>query len=123
MLILCVNLFEFVYFLLFVCYVHILPFVKIDKNIHILQVENLETSDKAVTFRRHKGNSKIYQEIIVEGKVDTVSKAFNFAVQKYGDRDCIGTREVLGEEDEVQSSGKVSEIKGKLPKTKTDDAI
>ena len=75
----------------------------------ILQVENLETSDKAVTFRRHKGNSKIYQEIIVEGKVDTVSKAFNFAVQKYGDRDCIGTREVLGEEDEVQSSGKVRE--------------
>ena len=74
------------------------------------QVENIETSDKAVTFRRHKGNSKIYQEIIVEGKVDTVTKAFNFAVQKYGDRECIGTREILGEEDEVQSSGKVSVV-------------
>ena len=28
-------------------------------------------------------------------------------MQKYGDRECIGTREILGEEDEVQSSGKV----------------
>ena len=73
----------------------------------MFQVENVETRDRAVTFQRHKGNSKIYQEIIVEGKVDTVTKAFNFAVQKYGERDCIGTREILGEEDEVQSSGKV----------------
>ena len=68
---------------------------------------NVETSDKAVTFKRDRGDSKIYQEIIVSGKVDTVTKAFNFAVNKYGDRECIGTREVLGEEDEVQASGKV----------------
>ena len=72
------------------------------------QVVNVESSDKAVTFRRDKGeNSDIYQEIIVKGKVDTVTKAFNFAVNKYGDQECIGTREVLGEEDEVQASGKV----------------
>ena len=47
----------------------------------------MESSDKAVTFRRDKGtNSDIYQEIIVKGKVDTVTKAFNFAVNKYGDQ-------------------------------------
>ena len=39
--------------------------------------------------------------------MDTVTKAFNYAVGKFGDRECIGTREVLGEEDEVQSNGKV----------------
>jgi long-chain acyl-CoA synthetase len=49
----------------------------------------------------------MYQEIIVRGKVDTVTKSFNFAVNKFGDRECLGTREVLGEEDEVQSNGKV----------------
>ena len=69
-----------------------------------------EKSNKAVTFKREKGASQIYQEIIVEGKVDTVTKAFNYAVRKFGDRDCIGTREVLGEEDEVQSNGKVNII-------------
>ena len=66
-----------------------------------------EQSNKAVSYKRDKGASKIYQEIIVEGKVDTVIKAFKYAVGKFGDRDCIGTREVLGEEDETQSSGKV----------------
>ena len=44
---------------------------------------------------------------LLKGKVDTVIKAFKYAVGKFGDRDCIGTREVLGEEDETQSSGKV----------------
>lgn len=71
------------------------------------QVVNVDNNDKAVTFRRDKGDSDIYQEIIVKGKVDTVAKAFNFAVSKYNDRECIGTREILGEEDEVQHSGKV----------------
>ena len=47
----------------------------------------MESNNKAVTFRRDKGqNSDIYQEIIVKGKVDTVTKAFNFAVNKYGDQ-------------------------------------
>ena len=51
------------------------------------QVVNVESNNKAVTFRRDKGqNSDIYQEIIVKGKVDTVTKAFNFAVNKYGDQ-------------------------------------
>ena len=49
----------------------------------------------------------MYQEIIVRAKVDTVTKAFNYAVQKYQDKDCLGTRQVLGEEDEVQKNGKV----------------
>merc|ERR1711944_292954 len=70
-------------------------------------VSNVEYNEKVVNFKREKGSSKMYQEIIVEGKVDTVTKAFDFAVNKYKDRECVGTREVLGEEDEVQSSGKV----------------
>ena len=54
--------------------------------------------------------SQIYEEVIVQKKVDTVTKAFNFAVNKYGDRPCVGTREILGEEDETQSNGKVMEV-------------
>ena len=38
----------------------------------------------------------MYQEFIVRAKVDTVTKAFNYAVQKYQDKDCLGTRQVLG---------------------------
>jgi long-chain acyl-CoA synthetase len=39
--------------------------------------------------------------------VDTVTKSFNYAVNKYGTKSCLGTREVLGEEDEVQNNGKL----------------
>lgn len=70
-------------------------------------VTSVAKSSSAVSFFREKGSSAIYQEIIVRGKVDTVTKAFNYAVAKYGDRECLGTREVLGEEDEVQNNGKV----------------
>ena len=39
--------------------------------------------------------------------MDTLTKAFNFAVEKYGEKEFLGTREVLGEHDEVQKDGKV----------------
>ena len=41
-------------------------------------------------------------------QVDTVTKAFNYSVKKHGSKQCLGTREVLGEEDEAQDNGKVS---------------
>lgn len=39
--------------------------------------------------------------------VDTLDKVFEFAVRRFPQRDCLGTREVLSEEDEVQPNGKV----------------
>ena len=36
-----------------------------------------------------------------------MTKSFNYAVQKYGQKSCLGTREILGEEDEVQKNGKL----------------
>ncbi|MBN3318550.1 ACSL4 ligase, partial [Atractosteus spatula] len=41
-----------------------------------------------------------------EGK-DTLDKLFDHAVQRFGKADCLGTREVLTEENETQPSGKV----------------
>ena len=38
---------------------------------------------------------------------DTLAKLFEHAVQRYGPADCLGTRDVLSEENEVQPSGKV----------------
>ncbi|KAM3874654.1 long-chain-fatty-acid--CoA ligase 3a [Diretmus argenteus] len=39
--------------------------------------------------------------------VDTLDKVFDYAVQRFPHRDCLGTREVINEEDERQSNGKV----------------
>ena len=42
--------------------------------------------------------------------MDTVTKAFDYSVCKHGAKQCLGTREVLAEEDEVQKNGKVGFI-------------
>ncbi|XP_055798576.1 long-chain-fatty-acid--CoA ligase 4-like isoform X1 [Salvelinus fontinalis] len=41
-----------------------------------------------------------------EGK-DTLDKLFEHAVQRFGNADCLGTRELLNEENEMQPSGKI----------------
>uniref|UniRef100_A0A8C2A614 long-chain-fatty-acid--CoA ligase n=1 Tax=Cyprinus carpio TaxID=7962 RepID=A0A8C2A614_CYPCA len=38
---------------------------------------------------------------------DTLDKLFDYAVERFGKADCLGTREVLNEENEIQPSGKV----------------
>uniref|UniRef100_A0AAY4AT60 long-chain-fatty-acid--CoA ligase n=1 Tax=Denticeps clupeoides TaxID=299321 RepID=A0AAY4AT60_9TELE len=39
--------------------------------------------------------------------VDTLDKVFEYAASHFPNRDCLGTRELLSEEDEVQPNGKV----------------
>jgi len=66
----------------------------------------VKESSEEISWRRDKSNdNKPYKEIIIDNKVDTVTKGFNFAVAKYGSKRCMGTREVLGEMDEVQENG------------------
>ncbi|KAK1168454.1 long-chain-fatty-acid--CoA ligase 3b [Acipenser oxyrinchus oxyrinchus] len=38
---------------------------------------------------------------------DTLDKVFEFAKHRYRERDCLGTRELISEEDEIQPNGKV----------------
>ena len=45
-----------------------------------------------VSYIREKGTCPIYTDVIVKAKVDTVSKAFNYAVKKFGTQECLGTR-------------------------------
>lgn len=49
--------------------------------------------------------------------VDTLDKTFEFAATRFPHRDCLGTREVISEEDEQQSNGKV------FKKVKSSDII
>ena len=49
-----------------------------------------------VSFTRVNGSSKLYDEIFVEGKVDTIQKAVDYAIAKHQDKECLGTRQILG---------------------------
>jgi len=66
-----------------------------------------ESSEEVHVSREKSRDNQTYREIILENKVDTVTKAFNYAVKKHSSRNCLGTREVLGEEDEIQPNGKI----------------
>ena len=45
--------------------------------------------------------------VILNKKLDTLEKLFNYAANKYGDKNAQGTREILAEEDEMQTDGTV----------------
>ena len=54
-------------------------------------------TNKAVSYTRENGSSKLYEEIIVKGKVDTIPKALEYAVDKHQDKNFLGTtRTILG---------------------------
>ncbi|XP_025417767.1 long-chain-fatty-acid--CoA ligase 3 isoform X2 [Sipha flava] len=44
---------------------------------------------------------------LVKDKIDTLYKVFQYSVNKYSESRCLGTREVLAEEDEVQPNGRI----------------
>eukprot|EP00088_Acartia_fossae_P000522 TRINITY_DN10218_c0_g1_i10.p1 TRINITY_DN10218_c0_g1~~TRINITY_DN10218_c0_g1_i10.p1 ORF type:complete len:712 (-),score=107.37 TRINITY_DN10218_c0_g1_i10:1218-3353(-) len=68
----------------------------------------VQEGSEQVNFTRERSNENpTYKEIIIQNKVDTVTKAFDYSVRKHGAKQCLGTREVLAEEDEVQKNGKV----------------
>lgn len=45
--------------------------------------------------------------MLVKDKIDTLQKVFQYSVHKYNDSYCLGTRDVLAEEDEVQKNGRI----------------
>ena len=63
---------------------------------YIFQVVKTSHTNETVSFTRENGNSKLYEEIIIKGKVDTIPKALDYAVNKHQDKNCLGTRTILG---------------------------
>jgi len=61
-----------------------------------------------VTYRALPVTCAAKQELQnAKEKVDTMEKLFKYCVKKHSYRQCMGTREVLGQEDEKQPNGKV----------------
>jgi len=72
------------------------------------RAELVKESSETISWKREKSQENaVYREYILDNKVDTVTKAFNYAVAKYGSKRALGTREVLGESEERQNNGKV----------------
>lgn len=72
--------------------------------ITVIQATAITRSDREIGFRRVGTTNKI-QEIIIQEKIDTMEKLFNYAANKNGEKKALGTREILAEEDEMQTDG------------------
>ncbi|XP_014282035.1 long-chain-fatty-acid--CoA ligase 4 isoform X3 [Halyomorpha halys] len=62
--------------------------------------------DKSITYRTVDSPKEVYIEM-VKNNIDTMEKVLNYAVKQYGEHNCLGTRDILAEEDEVQDNGRV----------------
>jgi long-chain acyl-CoA synthetase len=65
-----------------------------------------EERDDCVIFHSLQEPHEVTIELAAN-HLDTLPKVFNYVAAKYSTKDCLGTREILAEEDEVQANGKV----------------
>lgn len=63
------------------------------------------TGNPAGPYRSINSQKQLVSEL--HGGLGTLDKVFEHAVRQFPQRDCLGTREVLSEEDEVQPNKKV----------------
>ncbi|XP_071454206.1 long-chain-fatty-acid--CoA ligase 4 isoform X1 [Hetaerina americana] len=60
----------------------------------------------SVTFRSVDDPGPLHVRLLRD-RVDTMEKVMRFTVENYGSRPCLGTRQILAEEDEMQPNGRV----------------
>ncbi|CAG9854208.1 unnamed protein product [Phyllotreta striolata] len=66
----------------------------------------IQEDAKSVTYRSAV-QPKEHHITLVREKIDTMAKMFEYCAKKYRNKRCLGTREILAEEDEVQPNGRV----------------
>jgi long-chain acyl-CoA synthetase len=69
--------------------------------------KNIQNGDTEVTYvPNNLGNPQFIKEF-KDGKCETMADAWSWAVARYTEKRLFGSRDILGEEDEVQPNGKI----------------
>ncbi|CAH1286121.1 unnamed protein product [Diabrotica balteata] len=79
------------------------------KRVQLAKIERatiVEKGDKYITYKTTKKPYPTHYEIDNEN-IDTMAKLLEHASQKHTDKRCLGTREILREEDEKQPNGRI----------------
>lgn len=64
------------------------------------------SDQKSITIRTVATPQENHMTLVKNG-IDTMEKVLQYAVKKYPDKKCLGTREILAEEDEQQPDGRM----------------
>lgn len=62
--------------------------------------------DKSITYRSVVSIGQTHTDFL-RAKVDTLEKMLLYVVKIFREKKCLGTRQILAEEDELQSNGRV----------------
>lgn len=66
----------------------------------------LSKDDTTITYRSVDSPGPMHTALERE-KIETLDKMFQWVVQMHTDKKCLGTRQILAEEDEIQPNGRV----------------
>lgn len=71
-----------------------------------IKARPISKDDNQITYR--SVDSPGLMHILLEReKIDTLEKVFLWVVKMHGDKRCLGTRQILAEEDEPQPNGRI----------------
>ncbi|KAI5697895.1 hypothetical protein M8J76_013162 [Diaphorina citri] len=70
------------------------------------KAEIISKDNKSVTIRSISGPQENHIRLIRDG-VDTMEKVLRYVVTRFSDQRCLGTRQILAEEDEKQPNGRI----------------
>jgi len=74
--------------------------------LHIFQAKIVRNDDNELTYRTTDPPRDVHVKMLQEN-IDTLEKVFNYVAKTYTSKRCLGTRQILSEEDEVQPNGRV----------------
>lgn len=71
-----------------------------------VKAKAISKSDHSITYRTVDGPGRLHIKLERQN-VDTFEKALRYAAETHGGKKCLGTRQILAEENEVQPNGRV----------------
>ncbi|KAG5888285.1 hypothetical protein JTB14_006672 [Gonioctena quinquepunctata] len=71
-----------------------------------IKAKPIQEDAKSITYRSTVEPTEHHVTLVRE-KIDTMVKMFEYCSKKYPNKRCLGTRQILAEEDEVQPNGRI----------------
>ncbi|KMY92303.1 long-chain-fatty-acid--CoA ligase 3 isoform X4 [Drosophila simulans] len=71
-----------------------------------IEAKIVRNDDNELTYRTTDPPRDVHVKMLQEN-IDTLEKVFNYVAKTYTSKRCLGTRQILSEEDEVQQNGRV----------------
>ncbi|XP_070496999.1 fatty acid CoA ligase Acsl3-like [Chironomus tepperi] len=78
---------------------------KMRQRIKDVKAKPISSSSTAITYKNIRPHMELHKLLEKQG-IDTLEKMIKYAVNQYKSKKCLGTRQILSEEDERQPDGK-----------------